>query len=101
MNQINKTNQMDQKPAKHKKTDLGKTWLPTVAAVAWSIVAWAVDVRAVIIWRPVDPRATQIEAESHRGIGVEGRDRLHDGGWLCQLTLQIGTRGGLAVELIF
>ena len=78
----------------------GKAGLPTVAPVAWSILEWAVDVRAVKKWRPVDPGATQVEAESHRRIGVEGRDRLHDSGWLCQLTLQIGTRRGLAVKLI-
>ncbi len=46
-------------------------------------------------------RGSQVEAESYRGIGVEGRDCLHDGGWLCQLALQIGIRGCLAVELIF
>ena len=86
---MNKTNQIDQ------------TELPMVAPVAMSIVARAVDVRAVKVWLSVDPRATQVEAESHRGVGVEGRDRLHDGGWLCQLALQICTRGGLAVELIF
>ena len=78
----------------------GKTSLPTVSPVAWSIVAWAVDVRAVKKWRPVDPGATQVEAESHRGIDVEGRDRLHDGGWLRELALQVGTCGRLAVELI-
>ena len=74
--------------------------LPTVASVAWSIVVWAVDVRTVKKWRPVDPGATQVETESHRGVDVEGWDRLYDDGWLCQLALQIGTRGGLAVELI-
>ena len=67
----NKTNQIDQYQA---------AWLPTVAPVAMSIVARAVDVRAVKVWLSVDPGATQVEAESHRGIGVEGRDRLHDGG---------------------
>jgi hypothetical protein len=84
-----------------KRVGVSAPSLPTVAPVAWSIVARVVDVRAVIIWQPVDPRAAKVEAESHRGIGVEGRDRLHDGGWLRQLALQIGIRGGLAVELIF
>src|SRR4029077_14902173 len=79
----------------------GKSSLPTVAPVMWSIVAQAIEERRVIIWRSEDPRATQVEAESHRGIGVEGRDRLHDGGWLCQLTLQIGTRGCMTLALIF
>ena len=82
------------------RTGVSKTSLPTVAPVARSIVAWAVDVWAVKKWRPVDPGASQVEPESHRGIGVEGRDRVHDSGWLCQLTLQVGTRRGLAVELI-
>ena len=90
INQINKTTQINQ---------MNQTELPTVAPVAKSIVARAVDVRAVKVWLSVDPRAIQVEAESHRGVGVEGRDRLHNGGWLCQLALQIGTRGGLAVEL--
>ena len=26
---------------------------------------------------------------------------MYDGGWLCELALQVGTRGGLAVDLIF
>jgi hypothetical protein len=66
-----------------------------------SIVARVVDIRAVKVWLSVDPRATQVEAESYRGVGVEGRDCLYDGGWLCQLAMHICTRGGLAVELIF
>jgi hypothetical protein len=72
-----------------------------VAPVVWSIIAQTVEEREVIIWRPKDPGATQVEAESHRGIGIEGRDCLQDGGWLCQLALQVDTRGSLAVELIF
>ena len=91
-NQMNKTNQINQ---------MDQTELPTVALVAMSIVARAVDVWAVKVWLSVDPRATKVEAESHRGVGVEGRGCLHDGGWLCQLALQLGTRGGLAIELIF
>jgi hypothetical protein len=84
-----------------KRVGVSKSSLPTVAPVMWSIVAQAVEERRVIIWRSEDPGATQVETESHRGIGVEGRDRLHDGGLLCQLTLQIGTRGCLTIELIF
>jgi hypothetical protein len=83
------------------RTGVSKCLLPTVAPVVWSIVAQTVEERRVIIWRPKDPGATQVEAESHRGIGIEGRDRLHDSGWLCQVTVQIGIRGGLAVELTF
>ena len=65
--------------------------LPAVAPVVWAIVAGVEDVRAEKIWRPVDPGASHLEAESHRGIGVEGRDYLYDGGWLRELPLQIGT----------
>jgi hypothetical protein len=89
INQINKTNQMDQ------------TELPTVAPVAWSIEVWAVDVREGEKRRPVDPGATEGEAEPYWGIGVEGREHLHDSGWLCKLALQRGACGRLTVKLIF
>jgi hypothetical protein len=59
-----------------KRVGVSKSSLPTVATVAWYIVAWAVNVRAVIIWRPVDPRATQVEAESHRGNRRRGEGPL-------------------------
>ncbi len=72
-----------------------------MAPVAGSIAERAKGERGVIKWRAIDPGASQGKTESHTGIGIEGRDRLHDGGWLCQLTLQLGIRGCLAVELIF
>jgi len=80
---LNETNQMDQIDQVTRQNAVSAAWLPTVTPVAWSIVVWAIDVRGVKKWRPVDPGATQVEPESHRGIGVEGRDRLHDSGWLC------------------
>jgi hypothetical protein len=61
---------------------------------------WAKDVWAGKKRRPVAPRATQRKAESYRGICIKRRGQLYDGGWACQLTLQFGIRGGLAVELI-
>ena len=70
--------------------------LPAVAPLVWAIVVGGGDVLAEKIWRPVDPVASHVEAESHRGIGVEGRDHLYNGEWLRELPLQISTCGRLA-----
>ena len=77
---LNETNQMDQIDQVTRQTAVSAAWLPTVAPVVWSIVPQTVEERRVIIWRRKDPGATQVETESHRGIGIEGRDRLHDNG---------------------
>jgi hypothetical protein len=68
-----------------------QTLLPTMAPEVWSsIIARSIDIWAVKIWGAVDPGATQVKAESHRGVDIEGRDWLHDHGWLCRLALQVG-----------
>src|SRR6185436_17609958 len=71
------------------------------ATVTWSVGVRAVEARRIIRWWSVAPGAAHVAAESHRRIGVERWDCLHDGRWSCQLTLQIGIRRGLAVELVF
>ena len=91
LNQTNRINQIDRYQS---------GLLPRVAPVAGSMAERTEGERGVIKWRAVDPGASQGKTESHTGIGIEGRDHLHDGGWLCRLALQVGTRGRLAVDLI-
>jgi len=84
-----------------RRVDVRKAPLPTVAPIAQSIVTRAGEEWGVIIWRSVDPGASQVEAEAYRGIGIDGRGCLHNRVSLCQLALQVRTRGSLAVELSF